>query len=173
MTAATNTSGSAPLRVTSRSPGETERLAARLGRLLAGGEALALVGPLGAGKTLFAKGVGRGLGIAGRDVTSPTFLLIHELSGRLPLRHIDAYRIAGSEELVELGALEVLSGSAIAGDPVVLVEWADRVADLLPADRIEVTLAHGAGGTTREVTIRATGPRHASLVEALDREDGS
>ena len=102
---------------------------------------LALVGPLGAGKTWFAKGVAQGLGIDPREVTSPTFLLIHELEGRLPFRHMDAYRVSGEAELAELGADELLSGGH-AGGPVVLVEWADRVSGLLPPDRLDLVIAH-------------------------------
>jgi len=164
--AATNTSDSHSLGLTSRSPRQTGLLAERLGRLLVGGEVVALVGPLGAGKTLFAKGLARGLDIPERDVTSPTFLLLHELEGRLPLRHLDAYRVAGSEELVELGALELLRGGPLPGAPVVLVEWADRVADLLPEDRLTVSLEHR-GETARAVTILATGPHNAALVRRL------
>jgi tRNA threonylcarbamoyladenosine biosynthesis protein TsaE len=133
---------------------------------------IALTGPLGSGKTCLAKGIAIGLDIDPRDVTSPTFLLIHELDGRLPLRHVDAYRVAGARELTELGADELFTGGGGAARPVVLVEWADRVPGLLPGDRLEVVLAH-AGEAARTLTLLARGTRHARLLEALEGEGAS
>jgi tRNA threonylcarbamoyladenosine biosynthesis protein TsaE len=95
---------------------------------LAGGEVIALYGVLGAGKTQIAKGLARGLGFRG-DVTSPTFTIVHEyLGGRLPLYHIDLYRIKSEAEAIDIGLEEFLPGEG-----VTLVEWPDRIPTLLPA----------------------------------------
>jgi len=96
---------------------------------LVGGEIFALHGVLGAGKTQLVKGLARGLGFAG-DVTSPTFTIIHEyLGGRLPLYHIDLYRIRSEKEAVDLGLEEYLPG-----DGVTIIEWPERIPSLLPPE---------------------------------------
>ena len=114
----------------------------RLGRALAGvvrpGSVLGLVGPLGAGKTRLVRALAEALGVDPAAIASPTFVLIHEYDGNLPLYHFDAYRLAGPDDFDALGAADYLGG-----DGVCLVEWADLVADRLPADawiiRIEPT----------------------------------
>ena len=151
------------LRVRSASPELTLELGRALGRLLKPGDLVALGGPLGAGKTQFVKGLAVGLGVPDDEpVTSPTFVLVREYVGRLRLYHLDAYRLAGADELLALGLDEMLA------DPgaVVAVEWADRVADALPAAAWLVDLEH-AGEQTRDVRFRvADGRRLAELAEA-------
>ena len=117
----------------------TQAFGRRLGALLFPGAVVALVGPLGAGKTQLVRAVTEGLGVPDpRVVTSPTFVLIQEYSARLPVYHFDAYRLRGEAEFAELGAHEYFEG-----DGVCLVEWADRVLDRLPRSawtiRIEPT----------------------------------
>jgi tRNA threonylcarbamoyladenosine biosynthesis protein TsaE len=138
-----------------RTADDTRALGEALGKRAFQGTVVALEGDLGAGKTVFAKGVGAGLGVTTR-VTSPTFVLVqaHE-GGRLPLWHADLYRLGDSSELDAVGLPEVL------GDGVVLVEWADRFPELLPADHLRVQLVEEGEG--RRVTVTATGPRHAAL----------
>src|SRR5919206_909490 len=109
-------------------PEATRALGRRLGGLLFPGAVVALVGPLGAGKTHLVRAVAEGLGADGRLVSSPTFVLIQEYRGRLPVYHFDAYRLRGEEEFLDLGALDYFEG-----DGVCLIEWADRVAGCLPA----------------------------------------
>lgn len=147
------------------SPAETTALGEELGRLLKGGEVICLTGDLGAGKTHFAKGVARGLGII-ETVTSPTFTLINEYSGRLPLYHVDAYRLGDPDEAYDLGLEEY-----IYGDGVTLLEWPDRVAELLPEDRlvIEITRVDGAGESVREIAL-TPGPGYKDLMHSLIRE---
>lgn len=140
----------------------TESFGRRLGEQLFPGAVVALVGPLGAGKTHLTRHVAEGLGIPdGRVVTSPTFVLVQEYRGRLPVYHFDAYRLRGEREFADLGVYEYFEG-----DGVCLVEWADRVTGCLPADHLRITLAV-TGETSRRVHVEATGPRHAALVEAL------
>jgi tRNA threonylcarbamoyladenosine biosynthesis protein TsaE len=144
------------------SPEQTLALGERLGVHAPPGTVVALVGDLGVGKTLLARGVGRGLGITSL-VTSPTFVLMmnHE-GGRLPLAHADLYRLCDEEEAELIGLPEALASGGVA-----LVEWADLLPGLLPDDHLRLTLRWLPGRPgEREVELCATGPRHASL-EAL------
>lgn len=140
-------------------PTDTEALGERLAALLAPGVVVALGGELGAGKTVFARGVGRGLGVQTR-VQSPTFIIVqwHE-GGRLQLAHADLYRLGDDEELEHLGIPELTR------DGVLLVEWASRFPDVLPPDHLEVVLREVEMG--REVEMVGHGPRARALVEAL------
>ncbi len=162
-----NTSPADPLVVASATPEETTRLADGLGQLLGGGEFLALTGDLGAGKTHFVKGLAAGLSIDPRLVTSPTFLLIHELEGRLQLVHMDAYRVHTGEELAEAGGADLVDGRK-----VVAVEWAEKVPDFLPDDVLEIRI-RVTGEEERVFEFQARGPRAAGLLRELaDRVAG-
>jgi tRNA threonylcarbamoyladenosine biosynthesis protein TsaE len=142
----------------------TEAFGRRLGALLFPGAVVALVGPLGAGKTHLVRAVAAGLGVADRRVvTSPTFVLVQEYDARLPIYHFDAYRLRGSGEFSDLGAHEYLEG-----DGVCLVEWADRVPECLPADHLRLTLEI-VGPTARRLSAAATGPRHEALLRQLSQ----
>lgn len=114
-------------------------VAAALGRGAVPGLVIGLIGPLGAGKTTFVQGLARGLGVPPEvPVTSPTFTLVqHYEAGRLPLAHVDVYRLGGPEELRTVDADEWLSGAG-----VVVIEWADRVAGALPAETLWCRLKH-------------------------------
>lgn len=128
--------------------------------LLESGVVMALVGRLGAGKTQFVKGLARGIGVEDvRKVTSPTFTLIHEYSGHCLLYHIDAYRLSGAEELLDLGFAELPAGGAV------VVEWADRVADGMPPDCLWIDM-QVTGATGRLLDARATGPFARSCLAA-------
>jgi tRNA threonylcarbamoyladenosine biosynthesis protein TsaE len=133
--------------VRTTSPEETEAAGERLAAGLGPGDVVALVGELGAGKTCFIQGLVRGLG-ATRRATSPTFVLINQYRGRVPIYHVDAYRTQSLVELVELGVPELM-----AGDGVMVVEWADKLLPLLPRSTIAVTIA-GVGDEPRTITIR-------------------
>jgi len=117
----------------SSSPEQTAAFARRLVRTLPRGAVLALVGPLGAGKTAFVKGLAAGLGLPPRQAVSPTFTLIHEHDGPVPLYHADLYRLAGPAEAAELGLEDYAERGGI-----LAVEWAERAAGLLPADTLTV-----------------------------------
>lgn len=145
----------------------TRRLGAALGRAAAAGTTALLQGQLGAGKTVFAQGVGAGLG-APSVVNSPTFVLVNEhLGGRLPLRHADLYRLDDPELIAELGLLEA------AEDGVLLVEWPERADGELPADHLLVRivpLTDTAGeAAPRRIELTASGPLACSALEAVRR----
>jgi tRNA threonylcarbamoyladenosine biosynthesis protein TsaE len=117
----------------SSSPEQTAAIARRLAATLAPGTVLALIGPLGAGKTAFVKGFAAGLGLATRETVSPTFSLIHEHPGPVPLFHADLYRLESREAVEDLGLEDYAERGGI-----LAIEWAERAAGLLPADRITV-----------------------------------
>ena len=133
-----------------RSPEETRALGERLGAGLASGTVVACIGELGAGKTCFLQGLARGLGVTS-DVTSPTFVLVNEYRGRLPVHHVDAYRTSGLADLVDLGLLDLMGG-----DGVTLVEWADKAEPLLPADALMVRI-RGLGEEPRHIEVEEPG----------------
>ncbi len=138
--------------ILSDSPSRTREIGRRIGALLTHGTCVALVGQLGAGKTEMVKGITSGAGVADDVVVnSPTYVIVNEYPGRLYIHHIDAYRLGGAEELEAVGIDEMLSGEG-----AVLIEWADRVSDLLPSDCLHISIEH-AGGDERRIRVR--GPR--------------
>lgn len=126
------------------SPAETVALGRRLAERLGPGDVLALYGDLGAGKTHLVKGLCAGLGIAPETVSSPTFTIVNEYDGTLPVYHIDAYRIERTEEFFELGY-----ETYVFGDGVCLIEWPERVEALVPEHALRLRLAHGGGDARR------------------------
>jgi tRNA threonylcarbamoyladenosine biosynthesis protein TsaE len=128
------------------SPGQTQAAGESLGARLGPGAIVACIGELGAGKTCFLQGVCRGLGVT-TDVTSPTFVLVNQYRGRLPVYHLDAYRTGSLTELVDLGLEEMLYGEG-----VTVIEWADKLLPLLPRRTITVTIT-GLGDEPRSIAI--------------------
>ncbi|HEX4606828.1 MAG TPA: tRNA (adenosine(37)-N6)-threonylcarbamoyltransferase complex ATPase subunit type 1 TsaE [Urbifossiella sp.] len=140
----------------------TEAFGRRLGELLFPGAVIALVGPLGAGKTHLTRAIAEGLGVRNpAAVNSPTFVLIQEYPARLPVYHFDAYRLSGPREFAELGVDEYFRG-----DGVCVVEWADKVEPTLPAEhlRIEITVVDE---NRRRFEMRATGRRYEEVMSGL------
>jgi tRNA threonylcarbamoyladenosine biosynthesis protein TsaE len=136
-------------------------LGERLGRALRAGDVVALIGPLGAGKTTFVQGLAAGAGVPPeRHVASPTFALVNEHPGRVALVHADLYRVERRAELEELGLDDVFDRAAVA------IEWLDRFPDAAPADRLELTLVIEDDGA-RRLSAVGTGPRGAELAAAL------
>jgi tRNA threonylcarbamoyladenosine biosynthesis protein TsaE len=129
----------------------THAVAAALASRLRPGDAIALHGELGAGKTTFVQGLGLALHVR-EPVTSPTFTLINEYRGDLTLYHVDLYRLAGEAEAEDAGV-----GDCLAGGGVTLVEWAERAAGLLPAGAIHVEIRPGDGAESRVIRIRRGG----------------
>ncbi len=149
----------------SHSAEQTIRLGHRLGELLRPGDILCLYGALGAGKTAFARGIGRGWG-AIPAVTSPTFVLVHEHTRQaddLRLIHVDAYRLAEPEDALSFGLDELL----VDRHPV-LIEWPERVADLLPAERLNITFSF-LDAERRQIFFEALGSTYEELLELLRR----
>ena len=127
---------------------------------------LALIGELGAGKTALVRGIVAGLGVPAASVTSPTFTIVHEYQGRLPVVHIDLYRLQRSEEIESIGLSDYFTDKA-----VVAIEWADRFPRLLPEDRLDVTLAHRTR-STRRVWMEARGSLSRSLLARIKKVAG-
>jgi len=140
-------------KLVSSSHQHTDRLGQVLGRALRGGETIALYGPLGAGKTALVRGIAQGLGASPTAVTSPTFVVIHEYQGRLPLAHVDLYRIRSPRELESTGLIEYFSGQTVTA-----IEWADKGLAALPLDRIEIALNHRTA-RSRTIQLSVTGPK--------------
>ncbi len=119
-------------------PEETQALGEKIGKTLERGDVIALIGDLGTGKTCLTQGIARGVGIASDEVVnSPSYILINEYKGRIPIYHIDLYRLEDSAEIAELGLSEYMEG-----DGICVIEWAERMADALPdtAIKIRITL---------------------------------
>ena len=139
-------------------PAETEALGEALGRAARGGELIGLVGELGAGKTCLVRGLARGLGADPDRVHSPSFITVTEYpGGRLPLVHVDLYRLA--DPLAE----ELSLREALYGEGVAAVEWFDRIAAVTSAERLVVTLRH-AGPEERAIRLESHGKRHEDLL---------
>jgi tRNA threonylcarbamoyladenosine biosynthesis protein TsaE len=150
------------------SPEETQLLAEKLGRLLRSGDVVALVGDLGSGKTLFSQGLARGLRVPETFyITSPTFAIINEYPGRIPFYHLDLYRVGGAKEFSELGLEEILYGQG-----AVAIEWAERLGEDLPEERLEVRLEFQ-GETSRSLTFCAFGANSRDRLEGLIEEFGN
>lgn len=150
----------------SHSPADTQAFGRRLADRLQPGDVVLLEGDLGAGKTCLAQGICAGLGVAAA-VSSPTFTIIHEYEGRLPVYHLDAYRLTDPSGAETLGLEEILGG-----DGVALVEWAERIPEYIPADRLRVELqpVPAQGADVRRLLISGQGPRAAALAEELSRQ---
>lgn len=144
--------------IDSNSHARTQELGERLGRALAAGDTVALVGELGAGKTAFVQGLARGLGVRGR-VASPTFTIVNEHEGRVPLFHVDFYRLESAHELANIGFDDYFARGGI-----VVVEWADRFPEALPADRLDVRIEIVGANARR---LHVSGPAAARLASAL------
>jgi tRNA threonylcarbamoyladenosine biosynthesis protein TsaE len=145
--------------VTTSDPAETRALASRLATAARPGDLLCLVGDLGAGKTQFAKGFATGLGITD-TVSSPTFVLMTEYAGRLPLFHLDLYRLDDAADALAGGLLDERQLEGVA-----LVEWAERLGDALPLGRLDVVI-DGTGDDPRRIALRSADPAYARYLEA-------
>ncbi len=139
----------------------TADLAAALAELAQPSDLLLLTGDLGAGKTAFCQGFGRGLGID-EQITSPTFTLVRSYTGRLDLYHLDVYRLEQMEEVADLGLSELLDDGS-----VTVIEWGDVIAPLLPQDYLEVRLHIGEGDDDRVIELEPVGQRWSARMRAL------
>jgi len=148
------------VQLVSMSPEATRAFAASLAAVAEPGDVVCLWGELGAGKTVFAKGFGAGLGVTD-TISSPSFVLMGEYAGLLPLFHIDLYRLSGAREAIDGGLLDDRQAAG-----VVLIEWPDRLGDALPARRLDVRI-DGSGDEPRSIALQARHPDLRRYVEAV------
>ncbi len=141
----------------------TAAFGAAIAAVLPLGTTVALCGTLGAGKTRLVQAVAAALGVERRNVVSPTFVLVQEYHGHRDIYHIDAYRLRDEDEFLALGPEEFFESDAL-----VFVEWADRVENGLPKDRVEIHI-EVTGAELRRFTVAAIGARYAEVVEQLAR----
>lgn len=137
---------------------ETTQLATKLGELLQAGDVVALEGDLGAGKTTFTKAVAKALGIT-RNVNSPTYTIMKQYQGRLPLYHFDVYRMEEADE--DLGFDEFFYGEGVC-----IVEWAHLIEPQLPAEMLKIQIRY-VGEISREITLEAVGTRYETICEGV------
>ena len=145
---------------------KTVELGRKLGQILHKGDSVCLTGDLGTGKTAFTGGIAKSLGIDGY-ITSPTFTIINEYEGRLPLYHFDVYRISGAGEMLETGYDEYISGNGIT-----VIEWAELIKEILPPERIDVCIEKDNVDKTdsRLITMQFQGQRTAGYEGRLSHE---
>jgi tRNA threonylcarbamoyladenosine biosynthesis protein TsaE len=141
---------------------ETEDFGIKLGRLLEPGDIVCLNGELGAGKTTMTKSIGIGLGVE-EYITSPTFTLINQYRGRMPVYHFDVYRLENVEELYDLGFDEYFFGNGVC-----IIEWAEKIERMLPEDRLVIDIKNGKNIDERTLHISGHGPRYEELIKELE-----
>jgi tRNA threonylcarbamoyladenosine biosynthesis protein TsaE len=149
------------------SPAQTRRVAARLARRLQPGDVVLFTAHLGAGKTTFVQGAARALG-ATSAALSPTFVVAETLEARVPIHHLDFYRMTETE-LLAIGVQDYLTGSGEIEPGVVLIEWAERCRKIWPRERIDVRITIEKGRNRRRIEIIPHGARLTGVVEALPR----
>jgi len=141
----------------------TRRFGAALARVLPAGITVALIGTLGAGKTRLVQAMAEAEGIPRETVVSPTFVLCQQYHGKQTINHVDAYRMKDEDEFRELGGEEL-----VGGDSITLIEWADRIADALPDDYLQIEISVQ-GPTERQFVVRAIGQQYRGVIAELAR----
>jgi len=154
------------LEITSRSPEETQKLGTRLGELARPGDNFLLVGDLGAGKTCLTQGIAWGLEIE-EYAASPSFVVVRELKGRLPLYHIDFYRLENLEEIAELGLDDYLYGKGVC-----VVEWAEKGLSLLPPEHLLIEIDYLAD-SERRLKLKPRGRRYHNILAEIENATGN
>ncbi|WP_416198600.1 MAG: tRNA (adenosine(37)-N6)-threonylcarbamoyltransferase complex ATPase subunit type 1 TsaE [Sporanaerobacter sp.] len=142
---------------------DTEQFGYKLGKILKGGEIICLIGDLGAGKTTMTKSIAKGLDVE-EYVTSPTFTLINEYKGRVPLYHFDVYRLEEVESIYDLGFEEYFYSNGVS-----IIEWADKIKNVLPEDVLTIEIKRGSNDEERVLNIYGSGERNKSIIEELKR----
>lgn len=144
-----------------RNEQETKEIGYKLGKLLQNGDIICLTGDLGAGKTTITKSIAKGLEVE-EDVTSPTFTIINEYDGRLPVYHFDVYRILDIEEMYDIGYEEYFYGSGVC-----IVEWASQIRELIPEEHLWIEIKYGEEMNSREFYFKPTTKHYGRIVEEL------
>lgn len=150
------------VRIASRGPADTQVLAGTISEFVRSGDLLILSGELGAGKTAFTQGFGLALGVESQ-ITSPTFVLIQSYDGRMPIHHVDAYRLEDLDEALDLGLPELLDGPG-----VTLIEWGNRIRAVLPKSLLDITITYGEGDNGRVIDITPIGVTWLERWSALE-----
>lgn len=149
----------------SHSPSDTLKLGEKIGRNLRGGSVIALIGELGCGKTLLTRGITTGLGVPLRQVNSPTFVLVNEYNGRLPIFHMDLYRLGDAVDVVDIGLLDYL---ARAESGVIIIEWAEKILSLLPDEYLKIEFEI-LSARKRRISFSAVGEMYNDLMEKIKK----
>jgi len=149
----------------SSSPAATLNLGKKIGEHLQAGSIIALTGELGCGKTLLTRGICAGLGVPPRQVNSPTFVLVNEYQGRLPVLHMDLYRLGSIDDSFEIGIMDYFSRAA---SGVMIIEWAEKMASLLPGDVLNVEFEI-ISARKRRIIFSSAGGRFVGLFKELGR----
>jgi len=152
--------GMRKLELITHNPEQTQRLGAHIGKLALAGDTFLLAGGLGTGKTCLTQGIARGLNIE-EYTASPSFVLVRELHGRLPLYHIDLYRLNHIEEIAELGLDDYLHGNGVC-----VVEWAEKGLSVLPMEHLLIEISY-ISDTERSFQLKPRGKRYLKIVEQL------
>ena len=161
-----NTNQEATSIIETISPEQTETLGQHLGRLLAPGDIVTLSGELGGGKTCFVRGIVAGAAPASAEmVASPTFAILNEYPGPPLILHYDCYRLRGADDAVELGLEDHLYGTGIC-----LIEWPDRIQEILPENRLDILFEY-AGDTRRRILFRPNGLNALKQIKSLQQSD--
>jgi len=153
------TSPNDPIQLRMQSVRETIQFGKQVGQQLTGGAVLALTGDLGTGKTVLTRGIAFGLGMSMDQVSSPTFTLIQEYTGSIPLIHVDLYRLERPSDISTLGLEEYFTP-----DTIVIIEWAERFPQILPSDHMVICLEYGEAEDGRLVSLSGTGPTSIRMV---------
>lgn len=152
------------LKIISPTPQETERIGSLLGTMLIPGDVIALAGELGSGKTTLVRGLAQGMGFLSEEISSPSFTLVNEYQGPLPLFHIDLYRLGDVRELHEIGYEEYISEAGVA-----VIEWADRIRNAIPNESLWITLQYQSE-ESREIVMQPQGDRYEKMIEELQKK---
>lgn len=147
----------------SNSPADTQRLGEKIGKYLQAGAVMALVGELGSGKTMLTRGICAGLGVPLRRVNSPTFVLVNEYQGRLPVYHIDLYRLDGTDDIVDIGWLDYLHR---AQEGLIIIEWAEKILSILPSGYLMIELDI-LSARKRKISIASVGGDYDYLIKKI------
>ncbi len=149
----------------SNSSSDTQTLGEKIGDSLRGGSIIALIGELGCGKTLLTRGISAGLGVPLRQVNSPTFVLVNEYNGRLPVFHMDLYRLGDAADVVDIGWPDYL---ARAESGVIIIEWAEKILPLLPSEYLKVDFT-GLSARKRKISFSAEGDKYNDLMRKISK----
>ena len=154
------------VKLASHSPEQTQRLGSYLGQLARKADVFLLVGELGTGKTCLVQGIARGLGVK-EPALSPSFVLLREYHGRLPLYHVDLYRLDYTGEIADLGLEEYFGG-----DGVCVIEWAEKAPHIIPKGNLLITMHYAPSSQTeRSICLKPQGRRYRALIDQLMKEE--